>query len=63
MSGGCKVSLRQELRSGGKGRREDGQVTGIRVNTLGVVPMGSNPSNLSSIRLIQGSIPCLRNES
>ena len=27
-------------------------MTGIRIKTCGVVPMGSNPSNASSIRLI-----------
>lgn len=55
-SGGCRFkSGRSGLRSGGI-RRKDGQETGIRINTLGVVPMGSNPSNLGSIRSVQVQI-------
>lgn len=55
-SGGCRFkSGRSGLRSGGI-RRKDGQETGIRINTLGVVPMGSNPSNLGSIRPVKVQI-------
>lgn len=52
-SGGCRFkSGRSDLRSGGI-RRKDGQETGIRIKTLGVVPMGSNPSNWGSIRPVK----------